>query len=305
VHLINTCDLCGENKFLTLVRRIIQAKEPWVSFIHLKNFPFTIQILLCRTCGWIFQSPAYDDEEVERLYNSKSAKQNQYNDSLKMEQKKRGDLIFSLVSPYVRRSPLQKPTVLDVGGGKAELMGAFVDHGYQATVLDLSVDSPCYAEVSKIRSSFLDWNGGPYDIIIMSHTLEHTQNPSAFLNHAKHLLVDEGILFVEVPFELLTPFVVRSVGDYRHLGYFTSTTLRNYLEKSGLHCLLCFHTAGVIGNTIPLIRALATKYPSHSQETRWQRPRRIVLKSLAELLRPMPWIYRIRNKLSRGLGISS
>ena len=135
--------------------------------------------------------------------------------------------------------------------------------------------------------------------------LEHTSSPSAFLSHAKVLLADGGILFIEVPFELLTPFVSRSVGDHRHLGYFTSITLRNYLERSGLQCLRCFHTSDIIGgNTVPLIRALATKDPSCSQKTCSRHSRLMFLKSLTELLRPVPWVYRIRNKLSQASGIS-
>lgn len=260
---------------------------------------------MCRMCGWTFQTPVYDDAELERLYISKSEKERHCRSdrSILDEVKKRGEHIFSLTYP---RLNTQMSTVLDVGGGNGELMGTFVDRGLQVTVLDLSGGSPYYAGISKIKSSFLDWNTGIYDIIILSHVLEHASSPSTFLSHAKNLLADGGILFIEVPFELLTPFVSRGVGDHRHLSYFTSTTLRNYLERSGLQCICCFHTSDIIGgNTIPLIRALATKDPYCSQKTCSKHSRIIFLKSLTELLRPEPWVYRIRNKLSRGFGILS
>ena len=305
MYSVKTCDLCGKKKFVPLVKRTIPAQEPWTSFIDINQFPLTICILMCWSCGWIFQDPVYDDEELQKLYGADekllasgvTISTDQYHDN---EAYDRGENILSSIDPYLDD---QKSNVLDVGGGKGELMTAFVRRGYKVTVIDLSSDSPSDG-IAKIRSSLLAWNGGVYDVIILSHVLEHTPSPSEFLSHVKSLLSDGGILFVEVPFELLTPFVRRNVGDHRHLCYFTSTTLHNYLEQSGLHCIWCHHTAGVIGgNTIPLIRAVATKESSPSQGACWEQPRLMFMKSVLELLRPMPWIYRIRNKLTWGLNI--
>jgi 2-polyprenyl-3-methyl-5-hydroxy-6-metoxy-1,4-benzoquinol methylase len=38
-----------------------------------------------------------------------------------------------------------------------------------------------------------------FDLIILSHVLEHLLNPSVFLKKIKSILSDNGILYIEVP----------------------------------------------------------------------------------------------------------
>jgi SAM-dependent methyltransferase len=81
---------------------------------------------------------------------------------------------------------------------------------------------------------------GTFDIIFMSHVLEHFYDPNEALKQCRLLLSDGGILAVEVP-NILKPF--RSLDGYFlryvHPSSFSPRTLQALLAK---HAFRSFHT---------------------------------------------------------------
>jgi SAM-dependent methyltransferase len=68
-------------------------------------------------------------------------------------------------------------------------------------------------------------NGGPYDIVILSHVLEHFADPKQVLTAALNALSKEGIVVIEVPNDV--PGIVPLNGpDEPHLTFFTAQTLK-------------------------------------------------------------------------------
>jgi SAM-dependent methyltransferase len=208
---------------------------------------------------------------------------------------KRGESILNMLKPYL----VPGASILDVGGNRGGLMEPFVERGYRCTVVDLNPEPPTSSKIKKVVCSFLEWDGKA-DVIVMSHILEHTADPNSFLEHAFNILPLGGALFVEVPFELLTPFVRRHLGDHRHLGYFTRTTMRSYLSKTGFKCIRLLLTIDLVGeNPIPLIRTVALKVfnSNSSHKAKWKSSYIDPVRSFSDLLKPIPWLYRIRNKI--------
>jgi len=291
---LERCNLCGSQSLTTLYSKVFDNRSPWSEFILPEDFPITVRGVLCRSCGWVFQNPAYDEGELDRLYSPQGEEPSAEAKALATQNAGiRGRRIFTTLEPWLRAN---KGRVLDVGGRNGELMGTFVQHGYQVSVLDMDGGVPVSPEITKIRSPFLSWEKEQFDIIIMSHVLEHTDNPLSFLLHAKKLLVESGLLFVEVPFELLTPLLLRHVGDHRHLGYFSKTTLRAFLEKSGFTCLHCAPLVDVVGAPIPIIRVAARNSNSDGY-VRWTPPRFMAIESLAAMFNHVLWMSRVRNRV--------
>jgi SAM-dependent methyltransferase len=123
---------------------------------------------------------------------------------------------------------------LDVGSGD----GAFSLHlhrrGFSPTMTDLDPRSELVKD--RIEGSrfypclFEDMTDmGPYDVIIMSHVLEHSLDPIAWLRRAEQILSPGGVLAVAVPnfggvYRLLgtkDPFI----NPPQHLNYFTAKSL--------------------------------------------------------------------------------
>lgn len=292
MHEIIACNLCGSTTFASLYRKTIPYSKPWSSFISSEHFPIRVRGDLCLACGWIFQNPSYEADELERLYNFASSTSSAEADQMAaLNSERRGEEVFLSLHQWLKPA---LGSVLDIGGRNGELMGAFVRNGYIVTVLDMDGGEPSDPAVRKIRLPFLKYCGEQYDVATMLHVLEHTESPREFLRHAHNLIKENGLLFIEVPSELLTPLVLRHVGDHRHLGYFARQTLRAFLESSGFTCLSCSLEIGFVGSSLPVLKAVARK----SLATGTWKPRRfMVLRSLAEALHPLPLFVRVINRL--------
>lgn len=105
--------------------------------------------------------------------------------------------------------------ILDVGSGRGELLKRFSEAGYVAYGCD--VDDECvrlsskYAPVLKldidevVRENF----DSTFDCVVLSHVLEHLENPRQTLLQLSELT--DGVIVVSVPNLHYAPWVVRSL----------------------------------------------------------------------------------------------
>ena len=86
-----------------------------------------------------------------------------------------------------------------------------------------------------------------FDIIVISHVLEHIAEPVSFLNDLKSYLSEKGKIFIEVPNDSKEKVVTRI--NYKkktdsHLTFFTPDHLTKLLEKVDFR-LLKLSTVGI------------------------------------------------------------
>lgn len=284
MYRITQCQLCSGRSFVNLYARPITYVHPWRDFIDQGAFPFVINGKLCARCGWIFKDIAFTADELNRLYNAASPAASLEAEAFADKNAEyRSIRIFETVQPWLP----SRGRILDVGGRRGELMCAFVERGYDVTVIDMDGGAAISPRIRKVQAPFTSFDDARYDLVSMSHVLEHVTSPSDFLAHAKKLLAPNGLLFIEVPSELLTCLVKRHVGDHRHLCYFTKQTLGRFIESAGLECLSCRLLVDMVGNDIPLLRAVARKSLSLRPAKLSVRPGWIgVLKSLSDVVSP-------------------
>jgi len=295
MHKVHRCALCGGNKFFDLYSKDIQNVQPWSTFLRTQELPARVSAQLCKSCGWIFQSPMYDEDELHRLYNLESEPVSA--EALAMAEvnaHRRAQDVFDELQIWLGGAP---KAILDVGGRNGELMGPFVQRGHDVSVLDMDGGQPLDAAVKKIRKPFLALEGCRFGVLTMLHVLEHVESPLQFLKHAHDLLEQDGLLYIEVPSELLTPVVLKHVGDHRHIVYFSRATLRSTLEAAGFDCLSCELKMGFVGSRLPVIRAVARR--AAQQPKAWRPGKWAVLRSLAEVLHPVPVMVRALNLMKR------
>jgi SAM-dependent methyltransferase len=293
-----SCDLCGAGSFHMLFTQKIDYKVPWSSFIGVESFPLRTGAKLCGCCGWLFLDPTYDEAELEKLYAADGSRlPPDGTTAVTTTDQQRCQAIRRTLEPWLPAGHLR---LLDVGGGSGELVQCFAADGYEVTVVDMSNAPAIMPGMEKVSVPFLEWPGGEFDVILMSHVLEHTVSPSGFLEYAKSMMAKNGLLFVEVPFELLTPLIRRHIGDHRHLGFFSTVTLRGFLDKAGLECLTCRLTVGRVGDTvIPVIRAVARRRYDMIVISAWRPSAFMMARSLMTILNPLPWLIRGGNKFAR------
>ncbi|MCU0902863.1 MAG: class I SAM-dependent methyltransferase [Tabrizicola sp.] len=85
-----------------------------------------------------------------------------------------------------------------------------------------------------------------YDLIVMTHVLEHCTDPACALQNVRELLVPGGGFYCEVPNCAALYFkryaeISEMLDVPRHVHFFTGTSLRNLMERAGLEIVAEVH----------------------------------------------------------------
>jgi SAM-dependent methyltransferase len=135
--------------------------------------------------------------------------------------------------------------LLEIGPGAGEFLNAAMDLGFRCCALDMSetVTNHVMATtgVETRVGSFQDiesW-GRKFDVIVMSHVLEHSNDPAAALRVLHSAVYRDSIAYVAVPNLASWPAAFSGWKCYLpyHLYYFTPKTLRNLFESNGFELL--------------------------------------------------------------------
>jgi SAM-dependent methyltransferase len=172
-----------------------------------QNKPGEFTLERCGGCGHLFQNPRLSIDGLNYYYKD-------FYDGLGAEEL---EALFGMEeSPYVNRAKvvdgLATPSRwLDVGAGHGHfcLVAKDIWPGARFDGLDLSEsidDAARRGWIDRgIRGLFpevaagLREKGQTYDVVSMSHYLEHTREPRAEIAAAREVLDDGGLLFIEVP----------------------------------------------------------------------------------------------------------
>ncbi len=137
-------------------------------------------------------------------------------------------------------------SICDLGCGHAELLHRFKELGFDNVIgVDPDPSSRECAAAAGINvlpgtaeAPPPELTSRQFDLVIMTHSLEHCLDPDAALRNAYRLTRDGGFFYSEVPnsgcvhFETLT--VCSETFDApRHLWFFTAEGLRRAVEKQG------------------------------------------------------------------------
>lgn len=190
----DTCPLCGGRDLRVHLRT--------TDLLQQKPGRFTLE--RCRDCGHVFQNPRLSLEGLDFYYRD-------FYDGLG----ERGmEFIFGFHDgPYRARAEMlrghaQPRRWLDVGGGHGHFCCAardvWPDTAFDMLDLSDAVDDAVdrgWADRG-FRGLFPELAAdlaGRYDVVSMSHYLEHTRDPAAELDAARTALAPGGHLLVEVP----------------------------------------------------------------------------------------------------------
>jgi SAM-dependent methyltransferase len=218
---IRICILCGSDRSASFDRRSFRGRQ--------------VINRICRDCGLVYQSPRLTEIESAafyadeyRLLQEGSTDPTARNMTV---QKKRAKALLDFVQPLI-------PSIsrhLDIGCS----MGILLQH-FQGTYHNHSVGiEPGEAHRARARKDGLkvcasleemEWTGEAYfDLVSMSHVLEHLPDPVGYLNHLREsLLARDGWLLLEVP-----NLYVHDSFEVAHLFAFSPHTLQEVLCRSG------------------------------------------------------------------------
>ena len=224
-----TCTICGSADASQVYQQQLQAAF---------DFPgFDQRVLMCPACGFVWVSPAPSPELLDRYYTTLSNYENPQNSGEPSdEDKRKHERAYSLIR---NECAGRTGRALDIGCAVPYLLDLMQRDGWDVVGTD---PSPRCAEIGwdryriKVRTGLfapaMFQVEEPFDVVILSHVVEHLVDPKAVLRQVAGLLADGGLLYVEVP-NLLEPAVSFGFFTFEHVNYFTPTTLTGILAASG------------------------------------------------------------------------
>jgi SAM-dependent methyltransferase len=138
-------------------------------------------------------------------------------------------------------------SLLDVGCGTGHLLRLARARGYTVGGCDISPWATAYARDAglEVRTGTLEslhYPSHAFDIVTVSHTLEHVPHPLSFLQEVRRVLAADGLLVIAVPnFGSVMAQTLRTrwagLLPDQHLWHFTPATLRLLLSHGGFRPL--------------------------------------------------------------------
>jgi 2-polyprenyl-3-methyl-5-hydroxy-6-metoxy-1,4-benzoquinol methylase len=229
-----TCPLCGGIRHTVASQRMQHGLD--------------LTTVVCQECSFVFTNPLPARETYERFYREAYA---DYYGHITPKPICAGVTTepaqftakFNLLAQKVT---LSGSRLLEVGPGNGLFLWWARHRGCEALGVEPSPEfcsvlaSAGLPYLQGVLSDVRPETHGLFDIIFMSHVLEHFYDPNEALQHCRALLKETGILAVEVP-NILKPFrsLDRYFLRYVHPSNFSPRTLHTLLDKQGFRS---FHT---------------------------------------------------------------
>ncbi len=238
---------------LKLARRpcpICSTKQ--VEILHTQRFqmpedsplPDLYDVVACPGCGLVYADTPASQRDYDRYY----AEFSKYEDPVvatgggdsELDAARLGDTADAIAARTDRNA-----RVLDIGCAGGGLLSALRHRGYErlhgadaapacvAQVASMGIEST-RASLSELES--LE-SGGPYDVIVLSHVLEHVVALQPLVSTVAKLLPREGLVYVETPDAARYcefDFVPFYFFDAEHINHFDAGRLAALGRSAGL-----------------------------------------------------------------------
>lgn len=247
---IQTCPLCSEKKFRLFDQRYFRN-------YHLSNW-------LCLYCGLVFMSPHMDEEELDKFYNAEyrmiyQGVEGPTQDDLDI-QRARAKHLTEIALSQITDLKLH----LDIGCSSGVLMeemsayyncqsmGVEPSEAYRSFCIDRGLDVIRTLDEYSAQAIEL------FDIVTMSHVVEHLVDPVDYLSKLRsEFMHPGGYLLVEVP-----NLYGHNCFEIAHNFSFSSQSLVEVLHKAGFTVQLLKKHGIPRSGTRPLyLTALAQSKP--------------------------------------------
>lgn len=197
---------------------------------------FSAEFVGCRTCGLMIYTPRPTSEEIDAKYRY-SVEMGSIAPSKEeniRRTRKRQERLYNLIVPRLSR-PVRGARILDFGGGDGRLLKLFVEGQAECDIIDYNMNP--VMGVRHIGKTEYDLpEESVYDLIVCSHVVEHLPEPMATLQKLVASLRPDGVIYVEVPVEVVGQLPARHE-PVTHINFFTPESLASLMRNSGYRVL--------------------------------------------------------------------
>ena len=190
----------------------------------------------CSSCGFVFADPMPLEKELVK-YNSKYFESAEQDIKLNKTQLAFFQAISKIrlmyVIDYLNNKSIKVSNVLEIGPGPGFFAKSFLEVYNKVNYSAIETDSSCHDSLLSLGVNIVDFESfdKKVDLIIMSHVLEHTSDPSDFILKVSEKLKSGGVLFIEVP---CLDFKHKKLHE-PHLLFFDKIPMNILLQKNNYH----------------------------------------------------------------------
>ena len=220
-------------------------------------------LVRCDACGGVQVDPLPDANALKAYYSHDYRTGGLYgsdtNDAATFPRDNlfylnRGESIAELVADHVVKAP---DNILDVGAGFGHVLHAFGQRFPNARRRAIEFSDVCVQHLREIGveaiaepiEEVLPNLDGGFDVIVLSHVLEHLLDPVATIDALAAKLAPGGLLYIEVP-NVPADSLLKHLDhkwapryDEPHITFFERVSVIRFLEEAGLTVKFC-DTAG-------------------------------------------------------------
>jgi 2-polyprenyl-3-methyl-5-hydroxy-6-metoxy-1,4-benzoquinol methylase len=184
------CPICRKNNIK--IKKFDGIKDPYDS-VEGKFF-----FNKCLNCENLYIGNPLSKDKIEKAYSKN------YGAYKKMSfDKIRNHLIEKKVKRLLKNFPRKKVKVLEIGAGEGIYAKYFKKYGHESIATDIDEESMKRLSDVGIKTKVGDFQSikfkDKFDIIIMSHVIEHFYNPKKIVKKLKGLLTENGIVYLKTP----------------------------------------------------------------------------------------------------------
>jgi 2-polyprenyl-3-methyl-5-hydroxy-6-metoxy-1,4-benzoquinol methylase len=150
-------------------------------------------------------------------------------------------------------------SICDLGCGDAVYLNRFAELGFEVVGVDPDENALKNSDVKVIQGTAEELPepliGQRYDLVIMTHSLEHCRNPSHAVRNAFEMTKAGGLCYIEVPNCSSQHFCWFNIcsamfDNPRHIHFFTPSALRALVRRAGFSETRSYHN-GYVRNFLP------------------------------------------------------
>jgi len=220
-----TCLICGTSVFERVLKNMLG--------VYAGNSEY--EILKCKTCKLLTTYPRPSQSQLQSIYSNDYAYS--YHASVSREKHARAKKLLGRVDRFVGLT--SKVNFLELGCANGELSRILSKrYGLSGIGVDLNIPEQQNGEgVLFLRQSinqYLETATEFFDVVILSHTLEHLLNPLFTLELIRKRLKADGYIIIVVPNALSTR--TKAWGYWQvpvHISHFDESSLKTLLLRSG------------------------------------------------------------------------
>lgn len=224
---VKQCALCGS------------STKDHVEFAVIEDHNINLHYSLCTVCGLVFQSPRMSQSALDRFYSRQYRKviqdsENPTEKDLRVQSGRANTLL-----QFVRREIGSIHRHLDIGSSAGMLLKRFrSDYGCESIGIEPGDAYRNYAAGRELRvypelASLEAKHERAFDLVSMSHVLEHIPDPLEYLIYLRERwITPDGTILIEVP-----NLYGHQSFELAHLYAYTAATLKELLHQAGFGIL--------------------------------------------------------------------